>query len=372
MNTHPRIEKKQKKGRWSRIFSMTPTNSYKKSGISILLVFGGTFGVLVFAFFLLTSVLSSLERSADVEQSNKIFYATESGIEAGLYAANVEGPGVHFCDCGDTVCVNNESVCSFDNVDGSQQIEHANGLTTSWAIKGRQELFEGKLYENDYVEIPVLWEESVQQNKKGIKIIFQEIPDFDFGLDNDEDAVAVDWMMTGVIDFNLLDSGEEQYWIDQGKSDGDAVSFVPYISDEYKRDPCDYDPGQKHLDAFICRDDLVDEETTIVDSKNQGHSKYGFLMPGKGESYTHEFVSKYQDVAFIFQSLLPYVNTDGDKIESIPFEVEYSYNGTGVESIPTPDYTIFSKVTGRGFTQESQVTLPHKRDSGILNYVIFD
>jgi len=157
----------------------------KNPGISLLIAFGISLLILGIALAVLLSVGKTVGQVANIERSNQIFFAAESGVEAALLHRSIRGDGVEFAD----------------EEQESQQLGHGSVFaTTKWNLEGRSKPVMGVLAEYGRIEVPLYWDNAEEptedveiHNMEGkdiedIEIVFDteqiEDEEFDFGIDS--------------------------------------------------------------------------------------------------------------------------------------------------------------------------------------------
>ncbi len=307
----------------------------KNSGISLLMALGISTLVMGISYATVKLVTKSIERNASIERSNQVFYTAESGIEAAFFHHNARGAGTEFITDGET----------------SQEIEHSEvGASVYWKIDGRESPLQGTLGENQVIQIPLFWDDSLSPsdspNRDGrlppnedFILAFQntDIPaGFDFG--NIDSEILIDW--------SLLRKNE--------LLDDEVQTFIP----------TDTDCTNAEI-GFIC-DDEVFLSTTSIDS---GDTTDGKIYPGTIDTTLSAFFTKAstKDFQLKFQTVLPFQNTSGEEISAIPFTLE-----TDTTDIPKSSYTISANILIGDYSRTIRATIPENTSIGAFSYVIFD
>ncbi len=368
----------------------------KNEGISLLIAMGGSFLVLIMAFATLLSIQKTLAQVESLERSTRLFFATESGIEAAFYHHNSRGAGVEFTD--------------ISSASNSQKIEHLNGsIISSWTIKGRSKPVVGLLREDETVQIPLHWDNSVDptQNPNTHKDKIGGTPNEEFYLTfyNDSadmsaaDKAVLEAMTNGSVtipnNFNFGDDGDNDDTDGDRGADGNeilidwsvsrTVSGVGIQTFNPKGNKCKIgDPASD----FICEQTLLVGKQTISpnpsnDTKATG-TREGRVLPGYADQTVslHDFMEcsdsaaagNCSDYTLTFRALLNFKDTNSNKkIPGIPYTVSGSTNsGSTKKSIPKQNYTVTSVVEENNFSQTITLEVPEKTSIGAFDYVIFD
>ncbi len=281
---------------------------------------------------ILFAVSRSLEQTANIERSNQIFFAAESGIESAFFHHNSRGAGTHFM-----------------GEDDSQKILHrVISSLVNWKIDGRSDPLTGILKENQTIQIPFFWDsaenplapysqEGANMSGQGFELSFtkENIPDgFDFGTSTEE--ILIDWKISR----KHPTAGLQTFL---PKDDGGCVGITEFIC-------------KSQLPATITSSDPIEGKMTPCLNVDNCPTTLG------------AFLSEGINFQLIFRPILPFVSENGEqKIPGIPFVL--TTNGTPVTK---SSYDIIANIALGDFTQKLQLTIPEKTSIGSFDYVIFD
>ncbi len=301
----------------------------KNSGISLLMALGISSLVLGISYATVQLVTKSIERNAAIERSNQVFYTAESGIEAAFFHHNARGAGIHFvADDEDT-----------------QTIAHSETISeVYWKIDGRSNPFLGTVSENQTIQIPLFWDDSLNPSDtpntdgelgigENFILDFQDtnIPaEFNFGSNDNE--ILIDWSLL------RKDSSDE------------LQTFVP--------------TDTSCADGFICDDNIF--KTSI----NSANATAGKIYPGLSTTTLNNFFTESgaENFQLKFQPLLEFQDSNSlEKIEYIPFALT-----TSSATIPKSAYTISADVLIGDYSRTIEIIVPEKTAIGAFSYVIFD
>ncbi len=304
----------------------------KNKGVSLLIALGTSYLLLTVVMIILFAVARSLEQSANIERSNQIFFAAESGIESAFFHHNARGAGTHFV--GD---------------DTSQQILHqVISALVNWKIDGRVDPITGILKENQTIQIPFFWdsattpldtpfEENLNIASEGFTLSFtrEGIPDgFDFG--TEEEEILIDWKISR-----------------KHPTEG-LQTFLP--KDE---------GGCLGETEFICKSGLP---ATIGSGDSIAGKRIPCTSVDNCPTTLSDFLSEGNNFQLVFRPILPFESVDeSQKIPGIPFTL--TTDGT---PMPKSAYDIVADIAQGDFTQKLELTIPEKTAIGSFDYVIFD
>ncbi len=337
-------------------------HQYKKSGVSLIMTFGVTFVVMLMAFFLLTALLRTLQRTAHIERSNQIFYAAESGREAGLFHASARGSGVHFCDT--TI---ESASCDLSSVDETLQIEHeGNGITVSWGIHGRAAGFGGRLFENDVLMIPLSWDSATDPTQpitpqkydigQGLQVgFYRSVPTSSLFRSKFENGLLPPAFPSGF----SFPQDHLFHW--QVTHEGGTM--VPYATN--KNNPCENT-------SSVCGDNSF----PFSNIQWNVAGKQGYILPNVtniSPTTLPVFIGIGNTPTLLFRPVTSYqgnINNNPALIESVPYIV----GGTNTPNalLAKPTYRVETLVEGDGFRVEKKSTHRHAVPADHLGYVIFD
>ncbi len=288
-------------------------------------------------------VIRSVEQSQDLERSTQVFFAIESGLEAGFFHHNARGQGVKFLDLNDA---------SFPV---EQTISHSvTTLDSRWTIDGRatSPILEGLVYENTPLQLRWFWDNSTKvtdspniiDNAPNFQLEFDpynELPaGFDFNTSSNE--VLLSWLLT------------------KAESAAGIRSLAPLASDP--ESPCTL-PS-----SFICRDQLTSITFSSTDS-----SRIGTLLPrntGTTDNIDNFITNPVGNSTFqlVITPILKFQDSiSGVKIAGIPFKITNSL------ALPRPDYSIFTSVSAGDFSKDLNIlNIPERTSIQAFSYVIFE
>jgi len=304
--------------------------------------------VLGVALAVISSVDSAVQRSSDLGRSTQVFFAAEAGLESAFFHHNARGQGVHF-----------------EDASAPQKIALlASSVEVDWTLEGRIDEVEGLLKEGQKIRIPLFWDDSADPTKEPpfdedgefvaghdqagiltddfiLEFSNAGIPgDFDFGTE-EPDAVLLDWAVSRQHATNGL-----QTFIPQRGTSNICASDTTFICRE----------------AFLITGGEIDS-SSLID---------GEILPGGDPDTLNHFMGDLESQQFIlsFQSLLPFTDTDGDKIEGISF----SLIGDDIPRPPLPKsaYTVSSEVSLGNFSKVITAEVLEKTTIGAFDYIIFD
>ena len=372
---------------------------HKNDGISLIVALGGSLLVLSIGLATLISISRSLEQSASLERSTKLFFAAESGIEGAFFHHNARGAGLDMVD----------GSIEFPGGSGDfpQRIPHFSGSVESeWTIESRETPIVGLLKEGQSVQIPLFWDDatnpkapppvgtptglgaapghhfalnfykssgdmgaiqSVFEDQYGVVDITGLVSNFDFGKSSapDGEQILIDWSLTR-------------------KNNNEGVqTFSP------REEDCSLD------EDFICEDSFRSSNSAVIDigggavatnisalpSKDtKVGGRNGRVLPGLQQVTLQDFM-ECDDVAstgdtcseytLTFRPLLKFEDTvNSMKIPGIPYTL--TGNDGGSISIPEGFYTVNATVREDDFSQTISLEVPERTSIGAFDYVIFD
>ncbi len=327
------------------------TNKYKKSGVSLLIAFICATIALLVVLGILTTVSRSLEQSKNLERSTQVFFAIESGLEAGFFHHNARGQGVSF------------EKFESDDFDTQQIISHeATTLKTLWTLDGRQEFngdreMEGIIYEDAPLQFRWYWDNASQVSQEITPKYLQ--PNFTLGFtpkdidcgENElyeDDCVIINWMLT-----RKTISGTSE-----------TNSLIPQYTDD--DNPCDND-------LFICKNNLA-AGSAGLESINSDESVS--LLPKNPE--TPEFrtsisgflAKENTEYQLILTPLRPFIDTDQEVVPGLKFTFNLSQE---TSSLPRPDYTVKTRIKTNDFSRDLTLeNIPEQTAIQAFSYAIFD
>lgn len=301
---------------------------YKKSGVSLLMSFVLTFVVMMISVFVLTSVSRSLERTANIERSNQVFYAAEAGLEAAFFHANVRGPGVAFTSEAESQKITLEGVDS----------------QVTWTLEGRANPVTGILREGENIEIPLYWDDATNPTDT---IGFTGESTFTLSFSNASSTYGLSPTFT--IGNNFFNANDV---VIDWRLSTTGTSYVPDFPSV--DNPCDSG------NTYVCGDNISTNFDAVT------NETVARTLPGMESGSVPSSFSDGDKPMLSFQSPQSF-DKNGNKIPGIPYKL------SGGTEFPTPFYTASAQVAyGDGFQKNVSVTLPHQRSVGAFNYVIFD
>jgi hypothetical protein len=315
----------------------------KRAGVSLLLAMIGSTMAISIVVAILVIVTRSVEQSQELERSTQVFFAIESGLEAGFFHHNARGQGTSFLALDDI------------NFPEEQKIIHtATNIETDWTIDGRSETatLEGLIEENKPLQIRWFWD-NADTVVEPISL-FSVVPNFEFTLDPDTTILN--------FDFGSMDTETLISWMLTRKDDNGVASLVPSASD-----PTNLCGG---ISSFICENQLWEvslrsDEGTIqntflprTDTKTK--TIINFLSDGTPNA-------KFQ---LVLTPTLEFRNSGTTaKIVGIPFKLVEKNNII----LPRPDYSVRTSVsTGKFLKNINLENIPEQTSVQAFSYVIFD
>jgi hypothetical protein len=311
----------------------------KNSGASLLLALGLSTLILGISYATTKLVSKSVARNQSIERSNQVFYAAESGIEAAFFHHNARGAGVDFVSETET----------------TQDINHSNVHTdVHWQIFGRDNPVSGNLKENQTIQIPLFWDDSLDPssppNKNGKLSVIEDFTLSFQRKDSQGEEIVPSGFIFGSVDEKILID-----WSLLGKSaTGETQTFIP--SNTLCNDV---------LLGFICNNEIFSEE---IDSSDAISGKiYPSLTATTLHNFFHEIGREYFQLKF--QPILKFEDLiSGKEVASLPFTLKSS----STTKIPKSTYKISSKVSVGNYSRTIETIIPEKTTVGAFGYVILD
>ncbi len=283
-------------------------------------------------------ITRSVEQSQDLERSTQVFFAIESGLEAGFFHHNARGQGVDFLDIGET------------GFPTAQIITHSyTTLDSGWTIKGRADVnnYYGMIYENTPLQLRWFWDSSTVVTDRPSTHETNLTPDFTLYFDPTNPSLDAS-------DFGSLDTEVLLSWLLTKRADGAIQSLTPFVADSVNS--CVTTES-----SFFCDDDFSRDF-----SSSSGF--IGRLIPRTDSNTTesvNSFISNGDPAPTNFQLVLS--PTLKFEKEGIPFKL------TGTQALPLPYYSVSTSVTAGDFTKDLVVSnIPEQTILQAFNYVIFD
>ncbi len=303
----------------------------KSEGLSLLIVLVLCFAAMGAAVAVFDGLARSLEQSYAVQRGLQMFYAAESGVEAGIFHHNARGPGV--------------------NLSANTTITHPSvGSQTTWGVTGRA-VFAGPVLipENATVEIPLSYDAAADTeaapSTAGINAYTLELSSdaasgFDFGTSTND--VAVDWSLS-----RETASGVVQTL----RPEADDPSAV-----------C----ASSGTNRFACKDNLaggsfvLDNSITMVGIPYQS-------VGGPPDTF-HNIASPPNKPKIRFTQLLGNTDTTGVVIAG----VNYMITNTAGEAFPTDTYTVESSVADGRYGRTLSATIREGVAPSLLDVLIIE
>ena len=326
----------------------------KSQGVSLVVALGISLFLSGMTIEILRSVEKSLAQSQNLERSNQVFLAAESGLEAAFFHHNARGQGVDFGP--------------IESINDSQKIFQGEvGAEVNWTIEGRRAPIVGVLHEGEKISIPFFWDDSGNISSapntdgsaaNGFTLTFdrarfnsdgtpsgEELVSnyFDFGNDDGINQPLIAWSLSRVHDLNGIQS---------------LIAISPDATDSCANGT-----------SFLCKDEILSGTANI---SSFGAVLTGNVVPGFNEEDTLDNFLNEPNAShfrFSFQPLLSFTDTDGTVIEGIPFKLESSTAG---KKLPAQTYTATAKVDVADFSKTITVTVPEKQSIGAFDYLVFD
>ena len=305
--------------------------------MSLLLAMIGSTLALGIVVSMVTIIIRSVEQSQDLERSTQVFFAIESGLEAGFFHHNARGQGVSFAAIG--------------NVPNSQIITHsATTLDSSWTINGRagSNTYSGMIYENTPLQLRWFWDNSDKVTDNPSAHQTNLAPGFHIEFTGTSTAST----------FGSINSEVLLSWLLTKRTTNGVQSLTPYASNP--ENLCNTTAS-----SFFCDDGL----SRLF---NYDSNFWGTLIPRIDSTTTAQVGSFISDVdatnfQLIITPTLKFEDDAGNKVAGIPFEL------TGTEALPLPHYSVSTSVTAGDFTKNLSVSnIPEQTILQAFNYVIFD
>ncbi len=325
----------------------TPSNKHKKAGISLLLAIVGSTIALSIALAILSTITRSVEQSQNLERSTQVFFAIESGLEAGFFHHNARGQGVKFLELND------------GSFPAAQIINHdSTNIDTSWTIDGRSDshVIEGLIYEDTPLQLRWFWDNSDTVDDNPATNQEDNVPNFNMSFDPDNDVPG-----QSDLNFGADEDGPLLSWILTRSTATGVGSLVPSADDP--ENPCDLPT------SFICRDRLSSSLASNDASRNNT------LLP-RTQTETTSTIFDFLNVAggskfqLIVTPTRPFVDSwTGQKIDGIPFQL----TGVSGQNLPLPEYEIHTMVSTHGFSKELELSnIPEQTAIQAFSYSLFD
>jgi len=287
---------------------------------------------------MVTIIIRSVEQSQDLERSTQVFFAIESGLEAGFFHHNARGQGVRFA--------------AIDNVPNSQIITHSvTTLDSRWTINGRADgvTYAGMIYENTPLQLRWFWDNSDEVTDNPSAHQTNLAPGFHIEFTGTSSASTF-----GTTDPEVLLS-----WLLTKRTTTSGVqSLTPHADNP--EDLCTTSSS-----SFFC-------DNGLIRSFDYNSGFLGKLVP-RTASATTETVDDFinletaENFQLIITPALKFEDVAGNKVEGIPFQI------TEDEALPLPHYSVSTSVTAGDFTKNLSVSnIPEQTILQAFNYVIFD
>lgn len=375
----------------------------KQAGISLFLATGISLLVLTIATYVFVSVQKSFDQTRDLELSTQFFYASESGIEAGLFHKNARGRGSHLS------YIQTDGTLDTTARDNNFRLPHPKtNLNTYWYLNGRAKSTSkseiiGTLKENEAIDIPLYFDQSSDNPKSSpttfdlktanatnqLELSFYryepslnlDLSGYQFNNILTVDETLIDWSLS-CYDQASDTGGHNNYY------DG-YLSFIPspIIAPNHPDDltvcgTSPVSPSNGGVDSsFVCETDLpfsLDLNTKGLiqpcSSNTPGKTYNGDPTDpnaGCAADLTHYLHYCDRETTVSFRPLVPYENTLGQRIPGIPYKL--TFNTPSPYDVAKPYFDINSYVqSGRGqFDQTINVQIKEKTTSKSFDYVIF-
>ncbi len=324
----------------------------KNPGVSLLVALGVSLFLSGMTVAILQSVEKSLEQSQNLERSNQVFLAAESGLEAAFFHHNARGQGVDFGD--------------ISTADDSQKIFQPEiGAEVSWTIENRKNPIVGVVHEGEKISIPFFWDNAAYagadpdeaESTQGFTLTFSR---------NRYDASGTETsevLIPNNFDFGNSNVGENEplfaWSLSRVNSTEGIQSLIASPDPLYPQEPCSGDT------SFLCKDSFPGNISS------SGVDLYGNVVPGDTQDNLNNFLTDgtSSNYRFSFQPLLSFTNEAGDTtIEGIPYKLEV----VGGNPMPAQAYTATAKVDVQNFSKTITVTVPEKQSIGAFDYLVFD
>ncbi len=317
----------------------------KNPGISLLVALGVSALTMVIAMAVLQSVTKTFVQGQGMEQSNQVFFATESGLEAGFYHHNARGAGLVIA--------------------GTDIAHTAIDATATWDIDGRATAYTEPLREYQKVEIPLYWDSAADittaHDPTSGKILNATEP-FTLTFNPDAETLGIDFKAPNppnevVIDWKLL-----AYNTEAGTDRWETFAPAENPSGICSRDNwIDYLP-------FVCETNLntIAKTEIISNAFLKGQVLPGNTTPGFNDFYASTDHEKYK---LSFQALLPFEDSASDTtISGIPLSLSF----TRTPDFPQPFYHLTATVNKGAYQRSRTLTIPERTTLSAFDYVILD
>ena len=304
----------------------------KPSGFSLIIALGVSSLTVVIAMGVLHSVMKTFEQTVALERSNQVFFATESGLEAGFFHHNARGHGL---------VLNANPVINHGEIDAD----------VTWTINARADSYASTLRENQKVEIPLSWDSSddigdvpnttgAVTSTTAFKASFAHDDSFDYGNEDitTHEKVLINWSLVGT---DLA---------------GDRKTFTLKVPTEEDGGICDTTNSE-----YLCQQNPSPLEIDFTINYK------GLLQPGNTEADLNTFLA-YSNKKLSFQPLLSFTSADGFTHKN---GIDFSISNTGAP-FPLPSYTLTSSVNMGKYRRERVLTIPERTSLGAFDYVILD
>ncbi len=313
----------------------------KVPGISLLVAMIGSSIALGVVTAIMISLTQSVEQAQNIERSTQVFFAVESGLEAGFFHHNSRGQGTTF---------NN-----IDSVAPEQIIAHDNiNLDTKWTIRGRADTsyIEEEIKEFTPLQLRWYWDQSTSVKEK-INIV-NHFPSFTLELKNPTS-----------FDFDIPGGDTEPIasWLITKKDDTGVYALSPNAG----QDPTD--PCNAFNSTFICNNNMYPlSSSDIFKGSLAPRTPTSDVMPIT--DFTSNQGNNSRNYQVIINPLRSFTKADGsDTISGI----QYALNeGNGI-NLPLPHYSIDTQVEALGFIKKLTLDrIPEASAISSFNYVIFN
>lgn len=316
--------------------------TFKKPGISLLVAMVGSSIALGVVTTIMISLSHSLEQAQNIERSTQVFFAVESGLEAGFFHHNARGQGTKFLPIGDPD-FSEHQIISHEGVN----------LRTKWSIDGRAETNTVTGLIEEFKPLVMKWSwDNADSVEKDVDIVDQPLnfsltieepaPGFDFGFTEIDDQVIANWMIA------------------RKHSSYGVNTLTPWAPD--LEDLCNINS------SFVCRYSLPFQIS---------HADFdmGTLSPRIGTQTEMEISNFSSDPAasdhqIVITPLTSFTSSDGSvTVPGIPYTL---IEGNGV-LLPLPSYSVNTQVEALGFVKNLSVeNIPEKTPASAFSYTIFD
>lgn len=350
----------------------------KNPGLSLMISLGASMLVLGIAVAVLSSVSKSLEQSGNVQRSNQLFYAAESGVESALFHHNARGAGTHFADP--------DIEYPASSGDFPQNLSHPTSSTKAkWKIEGQTQYLDntgsmnalmGLLREGESISIPLAWDTSTNPkaapNNSGSLAVNEDFILTFYGSSDSQIPSGnnlrsnFETQFGGITDLSVegIDFGHanNEILIDWSLSATHSTNGIQTFIPIDNTDCLNLSAG------FICDNQIINTAATNL-SINSSLPINGKILPGNSPDDLSSFFNdaNRSDFKITFRALLPFEGTNNKKTPGIPFVLK-----TPTTKTPLPTYTITSTVTQGDFSQEVIIKAKEKTSIGAFDYVIFD